>query len=176
LFDFSRHGASSNASQQRLTDRENRDSETVREEMSRGEPLLRVERLRKEYGSGERRLIAVDGVSFQVLAGECFGLLGCNGAGKTSTFRMLSGEQAIDAGDAFVHHTSLRFHWNEAKLMIGYCPQFDAVLDNLTVAETLTLFARLHGILASDVDDVVSSAVDSVGLSAFKQQRVECLR
>ncbi|KRZ77264.1 ATP-binding cassette sub-family A member 3, partial [Trichinella papuae] len=176
LFEFSRHGTSASASQQRLTDRdENRDSETVREETSRDEPLLRVERLRKEYGSGERRLVAVDGVSFQVPAGECFGLLGCNGAGKTSTFRMLSGEQAIDAGDAFVNRTSLRFHWTEAKSMIGYCPQFDAVLDNLTVTETLTLFARLHGILASDLDDVVNSAADSVGLSAFKQHRIECL-
>ncbi|OUC41981.1 hypothetical protein D917_10537 [Trichinella nativa] len=111
LFECTRHGGG--ASQQRLTDRENHDSETVRTETCCGEPLLRVERLRKEYGSGDRRLVAVDGVSFQVLGGECFGLLGCNGAGKTSTFRMLSGEQAIDAGDAFVHHTSLRLRWNE---------------------------------------------------------------
>ncbi|KRX85321.1 ATP-binding cassette sub-family A member 3 [Trichinella sp. T6] len=173
LFECTRHGGG--ASQQRLTDRENHDSETVRTETCCGEPLLRVERLRKEYGSGDRRLVAVDGVSFQVLGGECFGLLGCNGAGKTSTFRMLSGEQAIDAGDAFVHHTSLRLRWNEAKSMIGYCPQFDALLDNLTVAETLTLFARLHGILAGDLGDVIDSAADSVGLSAFKRQRVECL-
>ncbi|KRY29436.1 ATP-binding cassette sub-family A member 3 [Trichinella spiralis] len=173
LSECTRHGGG--ASQQRLTDRENHDNETGRTETSCGEPLLRVERLRKEYGSGDRRLVAVDGVSFQVLGGECFGLLGCNGAGKTSTFRMLSGEQAIDAGDAFVHHTSLRLRWNEAKSMIGYCPQFDALLDNLTVAETLTLFARLHGILAGDLGDVIDSAADSVGLSAFKRQRVECL-
>lgn len=52
-------------------------------------------------------------ISFTVQAGECFGLLGINGAGKTSIFKMLTGEEPITFGDAFVRGLSIRSHLRE---------------------------------------------------------------
>lgn len=58
-------------------------------------------------------LLAVNKVSFTVQAGECFGLLGLNGAGKTSIFKMLTGDEPITSGDAFLRGLSIRSHIRE---------------------------------------------------------------
>ncbi|CAH0723432.1 unnamed protein product, partial [Brenthis ino] len=89
---------------------------------------------------------AVDGLNLMIRKGECFGLLGINGAGKTSTFRMLTGDARISAGDAFVHGHSIKTHVRDVHRLIGYCPQFDALLENLTARETLKIFCLLRGI------------------------------
>lgn len=82
---------------------------------------------------------------------ECFGLLGVNGAGKTTTFKMLTGDEKITGGEAFVRGISLKSDMTEVHKIIGYCPQFDALLDDLTGAETLKVFALLRGIDRKDI-------------------------
>lgn len=94
---------------------------------------------------GEHK-VAVDKVSFSVSNGEVFGLLGVNGAGKTTTFKMLSGEIKPSEGDAWIAGSSIVTQMAEARTNIGYCPQFDALLDNLTVKEHLELFTDIKGI------------------------------
>ncbi|XP_037302966.1 LOW QUALITY PROTEIN: phospholipid-transporting ATPase ABCA1 [Manduca sexta] len=96
-----------------------------------------------------KQFLAVNRLTFAVRKGECFGLLGVNGAGKTSTFRMLTGDARISAGDAFVQGYSLRGHVRDVHRLIGYCPQFDALFDNLTGRETLRIFCLLRGIPAA---------------------------
>nr|XP_026488445.1 ATP-binding cassette sub-family A member 3-like [Vanessa tameamea] len=98
--------------------------------------------LTKYYGD----FCAVDNLTFAVRKGECFGLLGINGAGKTSTFRMLTGDARISCGDAYVHGLSIKTHIQEVHRHIGYCPQFDALIENLTARETLKIFCLLRGI------------------------------
>uniref|UniRef100_A0A670Y4K3 ABC transporter domain-containing protein n=1 Tax=Pseudonaja textilis TaxID=8673 RepID=A0A670Y4K3_PSETE len=88
--------------------------------------------------------LAVDRISLAVSKGECFGLLGFNGAGKTTTFKMLTGDESITSGDAYVDGHSIL--GNIKKQRIGYCPQFDALLDHMTGRETLSMYARLRGI------------------------------
>nr|KAF6365701.1 hypothetical protein mPipKuh1_000030 [Pipistrellus kuhlii] len=91
-------------------------------------------------------LFAVDKISLAVQKGECFGLLGFNGAGKTTTFKMLTGEETLTSGDAFVGGYSIRSDIGKVRQRIGYCPQFDALLDHMTGRETLVMYARLRGI------------------------------
>lgn len=91
-------------------------------------------------------LLAVDKISLAVQKGECFGLLGFNGAGKTTTFKMLTGEETITSGDAFVGGYSISSDIGKVRQRIGYCPQFDALLDHMTGRETLIMYARLRGI------------------------------
>ncbi|CAK6444803.1 unnamed protein product [Pipistrellus nathusii] len=91
-------------------------------------------------------LFAVDKISLAVQKGECFGLLGFNGAGKTTTFKMLTGEETLTSGDAFVGGYSVRSDIGKVRQRIGYCPQFDALLDHMTGRETLVMYARLRGI------------------------------
>nr|CAD7446493.1 unnamed protein product [Timema bartmani] len=95
----------------------------------------------KFYGSFQ----AVDQLCVGVKRGECFGLLGVNGAGKTSTFKMLTGDEKISGGEAYVNGLSLKTSMQEVHQFSGYCPQFDALIDELTGRETLTMFYLIRG-------------------------------
>lgn len=72
--------------------------------------------------------LAVNQISVGVKAAECFGLFGTNGAGKTSVFKMLTGDENINDGGNF----SIKKNTNESHKKVGYCPQFDALIDDLT--------------------------------------------
>lgn len=77
---------------------------------------------------------------------ECFGLLGINGAGKTSAFKMLTGDETITQGEAWIRGLSLKKEMNKIRKIIGYCPQFDALIVDMTGRETLEMFCLLRGI------------------------------
>ncbi|XP_053687488.1 phospholipid-transporting ATPase ABCA3-like [Sabethes cyaneus] len=98
-----------------------------------------------------KRLLAVNQLNVSVENTECFGLLGVNGAGKTSTFKMLTGDEGISYGEAWVKGIKLNTSMNKAYRHIGYCPQFDAVLEDLTGRETLKIFALMRGIQDQDI-------------------------
>uniref|UniRef100_A0A182SFE6 Uncharacterized protein n=1 Tax=Anopheles maculatus TaxID=74869 RepID=A0A182SFE6_9DIPT len=101
----------------------------------------------KYYGNFQ----AVNNLSIGINHSECFGLLGINGAGKTTTFKMMTGDEEISSGDAWVKGISLRADMNRAHRQIGYCPQFDALLEDLTGRETLRIFALLRGVRKQEV-------------------------
>lgn len=103
---------------------------------------LVVKNVSKTYG----KFLAVNQLSIGVDGSECFGLLGVNGAGKTSTFKMLTGDTKISSGEAWVTGTSLINDMNNVHKIIGYCPQFDALIDELTGRETLRFFCQLRGV------------------------------
>lgn len=102
-----------------------------------------------------RSLLAVDRLNVGVRSGECFGLLGINGAGKTSTFKMLTGDENITFGEAFVNGLSLKTDMKRVHKFIGYCPQFDALLDDLTGRETMQMFCMLRGITSTESGYVI---------------------
>ena len=103
---------------------------------------------------------AVNNLSFGLHREEVFGLLGVNGAGKTTTFRMLTGDETLSSGDAWSEGQSLLSNLKAFQTRIGYCPQFDALLNKMTGRETLFLYCRLRGMpsdmIASYVKDLVS--------------------
>uniref|UniRef100_A0A8C9ZR47 ATP binding cassette subfamily A member 3 n=1 Tax=Sander lucioperca TaxID=283035 RepID=A0A8C9ZR47_SANLU len=113
------------------------------------------------YSSGER-LLAVDRLSLAVGKGECFGLLGFNGAGKTTTFKMLTGDESVTSGDAYIDGYSILRDIKKVRQRIGYCPQFDAVLDHMTGRETLSMYARLRGIPEKYVSGCVENVLRSL--------------
>mmetsp|Transcript_20481 Transcript_20481/g.47922 ORF Transcript_20481/g.47922 Transcript_20481/m.47922 type:complete len:838 (-) Transcript_20481:145-2658(-) len=89
---------------------------------------------------------AVQGVSLAVHAGEVFGLLGHNGAGKTSALKCIVGELCCTGGRVHVGGHDMGKQAGEAQRSLGYCPQFDALLELLTVQDHLDLFAALKGL------------------------------
>uniref|UniRef100_A0A6Q2ZBC5 ABC transporter domain-containing protein n=1 Tax=Esox lucius TaxID=8010 RepID=A0A6Q2ZBC5_ESOLU len=125
-----------------------------------GSPLI-LQELSKVYSSGST-LLAVDRLSLAVGKGECFGLLGFNGAGKTTTFKMLTGDEAVTSGDAYIDGYSILRDVKKAQQRIGYCPQFDAVLDHMTGRETLSMYARLRGIPEKYVSGCVENVLRSL--------------
>ncbi|XP_072549037.1 phospholipid-transporting ATPase ABCA3 isoform X1 [Salminus brasiliensis] len=135
-----------------------------------GSPLI-LQELTKVY-PGSRSLRAVDCLSLAVGKGECFGLLGFNGAGKTTTFKMLTGDETVTAGDAFIDGYSILRDVKKVQQRIGYCPQFDAVLDHMTGRETLSMYARLRGIPEKYVSTCVENVLRSLLLEPHADKLV----
>ena len=111
--------------------------------------------------------------------GQCFGLLGINGAGKTSTFRMITGEFAPSAGDTKVLSTgggkreyiSVAQELSKARRTMGYCPQFDGLQPNMTGREHLQFYAQVRGVPDDDIDGVVSSLIEKMALSKYCEKQ-----
>uniref|UniRef100_A0A4W6D9K8 ATP-binding cassette, sub-family A (ABC1), member 7 n=1 Tax=Lates calcarifer TaxID=8187 RepID=A0A4W6D9K8_LATCA len=101
---------------------------------------------------------------------QCFGLLGVNGAGKTSTFRMLTGDTPITYGEAFLNHYSVLTEMERVHQLMGYCPQFDAISDLLTGREHLELYARLRGVQEDSVAKVAQWGVKKLGLTQYAER------
>ncbi|KAK4797503.1 hypothetical protein SAY86_029829 [Trapa natans] len=119
--------------------------------------LLYLRNLRKVYFGGKHpgEKVAVHSLTFSLQQGECFGFLGTNGAGKTTTLSMLTGEEYPTDGTAFIFGQDIRSNPKAARRHIGYCPQFDALLEHLTVQEHLELYARIKRVPEHRVHDVV---------------------
>ena len=98
--------------------------------------------LTKQY----KDLIAVDHLNLQIEEGELFSLLGVNGAGKSTTIKMLSCLTKPTSGDAFVGDNSIVGEQGEVKRLIGVSPQETAVAPNLSVKENLELICGIHGL------------------------------
>ncbi|XP_054980053.1 ATP-binding cassette sub-family A member 2 isoform X2 [Sorex araneus] len=128
--------------------------------------MVKIENLTKVYKSRKLgRILAVDRLCLGVRPGECFGLLGVNGAGKTSTFKMLTGDESTTGGEAFVNGHSVLRELLQVQQSLGYCPQFDALFDELTAREHLQLYTRLRGIPWKDEKQVVKWALEKLELT-----------
>uniref|UniRef100_A0A3B4YY19 P-type phospholipid transporter n=1 Tax=Seriola lalandi dorsalis TaxID=1841481 RepID=A0A3B4YY19_SERLL len=130
--------------------------------------ILTMTDLSKVYKAGRKP--AVDRLCLGIPRGECFGLLGVNGAGKTSTFRMLTGDTPITYGEAFLNHHSVLTEMERVHQLMGYCPQFDAISDLLTGREHLELFARLRGVQEDSVAKVAQWGVKKLGLTQYAER------
>jgi ABC-2 type transport system ATP-binding protein len=104
------------------------------------DPLLRVDGLTRKFGG----LTAVAGVSFEVGRGELFGLVGPDGAGKTTTLRMLAGVLRPTSGDALMDGISMARDPERAKPRLAYMSQRFGLYADLTVEENLRFYADLH--------------------------------
>ncbi|XP_078736245.1 phospholipid-transporting ATPase ABCA1-like [Lampetra fluviatilis] len=124
--------------------------------------ILTINELTKVYK--KKGAPAVDRMCVGVRPGECFGLLGVNGAGKTSAFRMLTGDTHATAGDARLEGYSILSQLSSVQSRLGYCPQFDGTDELLTGREHLQLYARLRGVREDDLERVVDWAVSTLGL------------
>jgi ATP-binding cassette subfamily A (ABC1) protein 3 len=123
----------------------------------------------KFYGN----FMAVNQLCVGVDRGECFGLLGVNGAGKTSAFKMLVGDENISAGDAWVDGLSIRTQLNKVHKRIGYCPQFDALIDDLTGRETLKIFALLRGIPRDCMNKIAEQLAEDLNFTKHLDKKTK---
>ncbi|XP_059350163.1 phospholipid-transporting ATPase ABCA1-like [Daphnia carinata] len=129
---------------------------------------LRLLRLTKLYGRSKEP--ATNRLSFGLRRGECFGLLGVNGAGKSTTFKMLTGDETVTSGNAFVGGHSILSDLREAQQNLGYCPQEDALLSLLTGTEHLKLFAMLRGVPRRHMNKVITDSLKKLGLLPYKNR------
>ncbi|XP_077834795.1 phospholipid-transporting ATPase ABCA7 isoform X2 [Macaca mulatta] len=141
-----------------------RERERVVRGATQGDVLV-LRNLTKVYHG--QRMPAVDRLCLGIPPGECFGLLGVNGAGKTSTFRMVTGDTLASGGEAVLAGHSVAQEPSAAHLSMGYCPQSDAIFELLTGREHLELFARLRGVPETQVAQTAGSGLARLGLSWY---------
>jgi len=123
-----------------------------------------VKDIKKIYPGGK---YAVKGVSLGIPNGECFGLLGINGAGKSTTLGILSGDIFPSAGQATLSGLDLLTDIHKCRRKIGFCPQFDALFDLLTAREHLELYAGIKGIYEEDIPAVANGKIAEMGLTEY---------
>ena len=110
---------------------------------------IEVNNLTKQFGS----FTAVDGISFKVKAGEIFGFLGANGAGKTTAIKMMCGILEPSAGDAIVGGYSIAKDPNNVKRNIGYMSQRFSLYNDLAVGENIDFFGGVYGLEGKEFEE-----------------------
>lgn len=114
----------------------------------------------KTYDKG--KVIAIDGVSFNVKKGELFGLIGPDGAGKTSLFRILVTVLLADKGEASVEGFDVVRDYEEIRNRIGYMPGRFSLYQDLTVEENLNFFASLFGTTLQENYTLIRDIYDQI--------------
>uniref|UniRef100_A0A8C5KJ17 ATP-binding cassette, sub-family A member 12 n=1 Tax=Jaculus jaculus TaxID=51337 RepID=A0A8C5KJ17_JACJA len=133
--------------------------------------LVQLHHLTKTYQLIHKKIIAVNNISLGIPAGECFGLLGVNGAGKTTIFKMLTGDIIPSSGNILIRNkTGSLGHVDSHSSLVGYCPQEDALDDLVTVEEHLYFYARVHGIPEKDIKETVHKLLRRLHLMPYKDR------
>ncbi len=129
--------------------------------------LVQASNLSKHFGETH----AVDGVSLQVKSGEIYGLVGSDGAGKTTTMRLLVGALRPDTGEINVCGYDVLKQVEHARSQIGYLSQRFSLYEDLSVLENIRFFAEVRGLSQSEWLPRSMEILDFVGLANFKDRR-----
>ena len=125
-------------------------------------PWAEVRRLRKRYGSH----VALRGLSLALREGQVVGLLGHNGAGKSTAISCITGLVSPSAGDVALLGSSMRFDPASARLSLGFCPQQDMLFGWMSCHEHLALFSALKGLGPEEAKRAAEAMLEEVGLGA----------
>lgn len=142
--------------------------------LSKNEPLV-VHNLLRRFKKGPINFVAVNNLSFSVRRQECFGLLGLNGAGKSTTFKILTGELDASSGSAFINGCDIKQQQFAARQNLSFCPQFDYLPEYLTVQETFQLFAGLRAIEKTASKKCLTELLTVFKLNEFSDKFVQKL-
>ncbi|AWK02948.1 ATPase [Flavobacterium crocinum] len=126
-----------------------------------------VKNITKVYGKEKKT--AVDNVSFSVNKGELFGLIGPDGAGKTSIFRILTTVLLPDDGEASIDGLDVVKNYKEIRSTIGYMPGKFSLYQDLTIEENLNFFATLFGTTIQENYDLIKDIY--IQIEPFKDRR-----
>ena len=130
-----------------------------------GAPVIVARGVHKHYGP----IHAVDGVDLEVRSGELFGLIGHNGAGKSTMFKMMLGLIPLTAGEIRIDGAPVPgSDFRAVRRKVGYLPENVVLYDNLTGTETLDFFARLKGVSPAQN----AALLERVGLMHAAKRRV----
>jgi ABC-2 type transport system ATP-binding protein len=133
--------------------------------------LIEATDLHKSFG----HTLAVNGVSLSVRAGEAYGLVGPDGAGKTTTLRLLVGALSLDAGAVRVGGYDVARQTEQARAGVGYLAQRFSLYGDLTVVENLRFFGQVRGVSGTALDRRAAELLKFVGLTGFETRRADQL-
>jgi ABC-2 type transport system ATP-binding protein len=131
------------------------------------DPIISTQELRREFKS----TVAVDSLTLEIQPGELFGLVGPDGAGKTTTLRLLAGLLGISAGSATIAGHDLAQAAEAIKPHIGYMAQQFSMYAELSVLENLLFFADLYDVPKDRIQERVDRLLAFAGLTDFTARR-----
>jgi ABC-2 type transport system ATP-binding protein len=124
--------------------------------------------LTKRFGS----FTAVDHITFDVAAGEVFGFLGANGAGKTTAMKILIGLLEPTEGEATVAGLDVRHQRQEIRRNIGYMSQKFSLYNDLTLIENIELYGSIYGLDRQQITERTRTLLDTLDLSSHRHELV----
>lgn len=131
------------------------------------ELIIKTENLTKHFG----HIVAVDNLQLEIKRGEIFGLVGPDGAGKTTTLRMLAAIMDPTGGNATVTGFDLRKQPEQIKTHIGYMAQQFALYGDLSVLENITFFADVYGVRGQMRQERIARLLNFARLTEFTNRR-----
>ena len=135
--------------------------------MTDGTNIIETNRLTRDY----KTVRAVDGLTLSIAPGELFGLVGPDGAGKTTTLRLLAGLLDVTEGDATVLDYDLKSQAEAIKPHVGYMAQQFSLYGELSVLENLQFFAELFDVSQQEQRERTQRLLEFAGLTEFTDRR-----
>jgi len=139
------------------------------------EAAVKVQRLKKTYAASPAPVHAVVDVSFEMANGEVTGLLGQNGAGKTTAINVLCGLVRPTSGEATVHGLDATQQIDKVRAISGVCPQHDLLFDELSVSQHIDLYAGIKGLERERAHEQVAAWLERLDMGHKMSTRAEQL-
>lgn len=124
--------------------------------------MIKVENISKSYGEKKQKILALDDVSFSVEKGEIFGLIGPDGSGKTSIFRILTTLLLPDKGNAVIDGLEIVKDYKQIRQILGYMPGKFSLYQDLTVEENLEFFASVFNTTIEENYDLIKDIYQQI--------------
>lgn len=124
------------------------------------EAVIKTDKLTKRFGD----FIATNEITFDVYAGEIFGFLGANGAGKTTAMKMLCGLSTPSSGNATIAGFDIYKQTESIKKNIGYMSQKFSLYEDLTVIENINFFGGIYGMSDKNLKEKKENLIDTLGM------------
>jgi len=129
--------------------------------------LIQIRGLRKRFGDGD----VIHGIDLTIEEGEIFGLIGPDGAGKSTLIRMLAGILEATEGEISLRGIDAVRDYEEVRSLVGYMPQTFGLYGPLTVEENLRAVARIHGVKGAEFKKRTERLYQFSGLGPFRDRR-----
>jgi len=133
--------------------------------------VISTHKLTKRFGE----FIATNEITFEVYAGEIFGFLGANGAGKTTAMRMLCGLSTPSSGEASIAGFDIYKETEKIKMNIGYMSQKFSLYEDLTVLENIHFFGGIYGLSNQELKEKSEGLLSTLGMQDLSKKLVGSL-
>ncbi len=128
--------------------------------------MLEVNRVTKYYG----KKLGIQNISFQLQPGEALALLGENGSGKTTTFRLILGLLNPNKGEILLNHAPIK---SLSKNVLGYLPEERSLYKDLTVYEHLKFLGKLHQMSNYDITWRIDDCLEELKITQHKKRKIQ---